>query len=305
MKKLPVYNLEFESHCHRMEIGGYVFERADDYEQRLKSLHHSFPHTHEFSISPNTGTHVETAVVLVPKKESNAVLGWFTPQSALRDLTLLLSLFTSRDVFVLGDDEQNGAIIRDPRGYRFGRSLRTSVPYKPSCEDFLEAYDVGAIEAINRILLLIRSRAWRRTYHKGYFLFLAREVFQFQSLEKAFTSAWTLWEHLYYIHNFPSLTSKQIYKMEGAQKVAFLLAEYGFTRKLVHGQKECIRIYLTNPRNDIVHEGRFRSARARRDAVMFIDLTAQLVAVTLGLTPTDVMCSRKKLSNVLRRKIKP
>ena len=108
------------------------------------------------------------------------------------DVLLLLSIFTGRDVFALASrnseiDANEGVIIRDPREYLWGGTLRCSVPYKKQpIEPEPYGYNIGFEEGINQIYKMIRSEKWQKKYKGGYFLLLANMAFQHQTLESAF-----------------------------------------------------------------------------------------------------------------------
>jgi hypothetical protein len=127
-----IYNFEFPSFCKQIKIDSYIFKRVPEYKERIKSLQHGVSITHEFRIPLSTGSHAITSIVDLPSKEKKAVFPWGNEKpTALDDILLLLSIFTSRHVFAAEPDENgNSIIVADPRQYYFGRSLRTSLPYK-------------------------------------------------------------------------------------------------------------------------------------------------------------------------------
>jgi len=50
-----VFNLEFPSWCHELNIFNYKFYRVDDYEQKYCSLQHLVTGFSEYNIKQNTG----------------------------------------------------------------------------------------------------------------------------------------------------------------------------------------------------------------------------------------------------------
>ncbi|MBZ0315855.1 MAG: hypothetical protein K8L91_05505 [Anaerolineae bacterium] len=221
-----VYNLEFPDWCSVLTIFGYKFIRAEDYQNRLNQLQHLVTVHGEFKVPANTGQHAITAVADILENEDKAVLEWSNQNStALSDILLLLSLFIGRDVF--GIDQNNddvGVIIADPREYEWGGTLRCSIPYKEQPLKAMEpfGYNIGFEEGLNQIYSLIRVEEWQKKYEGGYFLFLANQAFRRQSLESAFSQCWTIWEHLFTVHNRRWLSRNQIHQLEAVEKISLL-----------------------------------------------------------------------------------
>lgn len=301
--QLAIYNLEFEAHGDSMIVAGYRFTRHPEYRERIHMMNHIISSVHEFDIKPTTGSHVITGNVELPPKERRSKLPWQTNQTELKDVELLLSLFTGRDVFSVEDTaDERFAIIRDPRVHYWGGTMRCSIPYEASCRDPMESYDIGFEKQMNRMCRLIRSRAWQGKYKGGYVVFLAREAFLFQTIEKAFANCWTIWEHLYTVFNPLNLTPKQVQKKWSAEKIAYILEHYGITPKLGQKKIEKLGKYLSQMRNDIVHFGRMpRRKSARADAKLFIELTAYVMAIIFELPPSNVMNVKEHLAKLLTR----
>ena len=152
-----VYNLEFPAYCSEITIHGYRFSRVPEYRECVLRLQHLIYHTHEFSIEPNSGVHAITAYLERPGSEERSVLPWAGegPTTALEDVLLLLSIFTSRDVFIEGRDMPGtgGTFYHDPRIHPGGHILRASIPYKRSPEvpdEFGLYHDTGFEESLNQ-----------------------------------------------------------------------------------------------------------------------------------------------------------
>lgn len=311
VKFRPVYNLEFPSWCSELSIYGYQFTRVDDYKERIRKLQHRVSFISEFDVKANTGTHSITAFVELPDSEDKAVLDW--PESTntvLVDVLLLLSLFTSRDIFVLEPQndkvikESDSVIVADPRVCLWGGILRCSIPYKKQpIEPEPIGYDIGFVEGINQIYELIRSDEWQKEYIKGDFLFLARMAFRSQALESAFVQCWTIWEHLFAILNNQWLSRKQIQMMSSVEKISFILVKFALTGEINNVSRRRIEA-LAEIRNRLVHFGRFpERGSVHDDAVLFIRLTEFVIARILCLSPSNLFNTVENLEKFLGNKI--
>jgi hypothetical protein len=221
-----IYNLEFPDFCNEMTIAEYRFSRVPDYQQRMLSLNHKIDLNYEFHIPKNTGTHARTAIVNTPKNENKSILPWIDTDSlALNDVLLLLSLFTCREVFAVNLEfrkDIDGVLIQDPRLWYWGGTLRSSIPYKgiPIVNNDPYEYDIGFEEELGRIYKLIRSSEWQEVYQNGYYLILARSAFRLQNVDDAFIHCWTIWEHLFAIHNSRWMSEDQIEKLPAVEKIS-------------------------------------------------------------------------------------
>ncbi len=303
-----VYNLQFPSWCEEMTVFGYHFTRVDDYQTKVTSLQHLVTSHAEFQIRANTGNHAVTAYVDLPEREEKPVIKRFGSDStALSDILLFLSIFTSRDVFTV-DDASDGSgdriIIADPRVYDWGGVLITSIPYKnqPIPDDEPHGYNIGFEEGLNQVYSLVRSEDWQRKYKGGYFLILAQQAFRRQPLETAFTQCWTIWEHLFSVHNDRWLSDEQLRWLRTEEKIAFLLVEYALKGEIDKSEKGRIKS-LAKIRHKLVHSGYFpERSSVYNDAVLFIRLTEFIIAKTLGLEPSNVFNTMEGLEDFLKRK---
>lgn len=287
-----IYNLEFPSFCKEMEIYGYIFQRVPEYKERVKSLQHTISVFSEFEKPLSTGTHAITAIVDLPFKEKSAVLPWgHDNPTALDDILLFLSIFTSRQVFALEPNDNGGAIIvADPREYLFGGSLRTSLPYERKKFDEETEYDIGFEKGINKIYKKVRSKKWLDSFGKGYFLFIFREACKRQILETSFTLCWSIWEHLFALHNQKWLSDATIRKLPAKEKVSFVIAKYKIKEQIESRDKKGLeRLVLI--RNKLIHTGRFPDEQSKNGAELFVRITERVVAQMIGLTPSDVLGS--------------
>jgi hypothetical protein len=303
-----VYNLEFRSYCQEMTINGYRFARVKGYRDRVASLQHLVGLISEFEICPNVGINAVTAIVECPDNETESVLNPpGTDKTALSDILLLLSLFTGRDVFAV--NKKNNSVTRrlmtaDSRVYSWGGELRIAIPYKecplPGNEPF--GYDTGLEEGLNIVYALIRQQQWQHQYEGGYFLTLANQAFRCQALETAFTQCWTIWEHLFAVHNNRWLSDDEIRRLNPTEKLAFLLVEYALKGEIDRSEKGKIKS-LVEARNRLVHFGRFPERGAIfQDAVLFVRLTELIITKALGLTPTSGFNTMEELENYLKPK---
>lgn len=302
-----VYNLEFRDWCNEMTIGGYRFTRVADYSTQAQNLHHSITVQGEIPITPTTGTHRLTAHAAPPAAEAAAVLPWTTSDAtALADITLLLSIFTSRHVFACRSnslDDGNRVITADPREFRWGGLIAASIPYEKSSNqethENIWAGDQGLETHLNAIHQLVNTGDWSEKYRNGYYLILFREALQQRTVESAFTQCWTVWEHLFSILNDSWMTKKTVQQTSAVEKITFLLVSHAVRENLQDKEKKRLEV-LASIRNRIVHFGRFPKAdSALDDAVLFIRMTELIVAKTLDLEPSGVFDTMDKLENFL------
>ena len=310
MKEYEVYNLQFPSHCKEMEIFGYKFKRVEEYPTIILELNQPVEIHSEFHIKPNTGNHTITAKVELPEKQKKFVLEWggTTENWALHDIMLLLSLFTQRNVFWKQPKEE-GIIIRDPRMYGYGGSLRSSLKQEfESIEGTKNQVDRGFERNLTEIYKLIRTPNWSGKYEKGFFLFLLKSAFQAQILETSFILCWVIWEHLY--SNMKR--NRDITKIGSGEtsKVSSLLYKFDFGT-----EEECLNLteIFKKTRDSLVHFGAFeqinceniklfynntfvqnnyseiqKNAKSIDDAILFIYLTELLTSKILGLNVNDI-----------------
>jgi len=303
----PIYNLLFPTGCSEITVHGHRFSRIEEYQSRVRKLQHLGGLFSEFQIRPNTGEHAVTGYVDIPEPAESSILEWAGEgNTVLMDILLLLSLFTGREVFAgrpgttgLAEDE---VITRDSRVYKWGGILRSSIPYERAKDRSISSFDCneGFEETINQIYELIRSPKWQQKYQQGYFLFLARMAFQQHFLEAAFSQCWTIWEHLFTIHNRSWLSDKQLRRIYSDEKVAFLLTEYELINEIDQKSRQLIQSRLANIRNRLIHFGRFpKYDKVHKDADLFIRLTEVILAKTLKLVPSNVFNTIERLQEFL------
>lgn len=287
-----IYNFEFPSFCKQINIDSYIFKRVPEYVERVKSLQHGLSIFHEFNIHTTTGSHAITSIVDLPPKEKKAVFPWGNDKpTALDDILLLLSIFTSRHVFAEEPDENgNSIIVADPREYYFGRSLRTSLPYERNELVDGSEYDAGFENGINKIYKKVRRKKWLESYSNGYFLLIFREACKRQIIETSFILCWSIWEHLFYLHNKKWLSDKAIKKLPSKEKISFVITRYKIKEQIEQQDTEGLKRFV-QIRNKLIHTGRFPDEQAINDAVLFVRITERVVAHIIGLTPTDVLGS--------------
>ena len=274
----------------------------------MASLQHWVREHSEFKIRPNAGNHAVTAYVDLSEREEKSVLKQHGSDNiALSDALLLLSIFTSRDVFMVDNASNVGKyriFTADPRVYDWGGVLITSIPYKrePIPDDEPHGYNIGFEGGLNQVYVLIRSEDWQRKYQGGHFLVLANQAFRCQPLETAYTQCWTIWEHLFTVHNDRWLSDEQLRRLHSTEKIAFFLVEYALKGEIDKSEKGRINS-LAEIRNKLVHFGQFpKRGSVYRDARLFIRLTEFIIAKTLGLEPSNVFNTMEELEDFLKRK---
>lgn len=321
--KLEIYNLQFPDYVNELTIGDYVFTRVNDYEKAfggMMKLHNS--KGGEFNVNIQAGSHQITATVKMPIKEKFCVLPFENKNlTQLEDILLLFSIFTGRNVFKKDWENTNDlALISDHRKFNFGGQLMCSVKYesmwknkntgKLKTEDEMkniptfdwDLIDIGFEKTLNKVFELISSESWQEEYFKGYFLFLYKDAIQRQILEKSFLTCWTIWEQIFSIKNNNWLHDKDIFKMGGDKKIAYILEKY-FYKKI--NEKAWVNIArLTKSRNRLVHFGKKMDNVTSEEKNMFIRLTEQLVAIILELKPSNVFNSFEKLDAFLNSSAK-
>jgi hypothetical protein len=304
---LDVYNLEFRNRCCEMTIGGYRFERADDYETQLLGLQHRGVGHSEFSIEACTGTNRATARVTPPDSEPRAILPWSNADATgLYDILLLLSIFTGRQVFVLrgdGETQRRPVFLADPRQTLWGGVIQLSIPYEASPpldeNEPTSISDDGLQVHLNRVYELSGTDDWREKYRGGYYLFLFRSMLQERTIESAFSQCWTIWEHLFSVLNDPWMADTR--KADSADKIAFLLVTHGVRERLQEREKKRITD-LKEIRNRLVHFGQLpEKSSVSDDAMLFIHMTQWIVARTLGLQPSEAFDTLKRFKQFITK----
>lgn len=317
MPSLEIFNLEFPAYIDEVKIGSYLFKRVSSYESAFKGMMHLVSVSgSEFEQIPNTGSHRITAIVECPHQEKNSVLPWSeNGLTELDDILFLLSLFTGRNVFKKNWSAiQEIPIIADHRSHHFGGQLHLALSYESGFKDkktgeiqpketiILPAYkhhqvNIGFEKSLNRVLNTLQSEEWLAEYESGYFLFLYRSAVQRQIIESSFILCWTIWEHLFAIKKRKCLNEKDIRKMSGDKKIAFILNHYFLKDIDAHARQNIERINRT--RNRIIHYGVKTENVDLEEMELFIRLTEQLVAIILELLPSNIFNSFEKLEGFL------
>ena len=131
-------------------------------------------------------------------------------------------------------------------------------------------------------------------------MILAQQAFRYQPLETAFTQCWTIWEHLFSVHNDRWLSDEAIRRLSSTEKIAFLLVEYGLWKEIDETARKRIKT-LKDIRNRLVHFGRFPEHGPIYDgADLFIRWTEFIIAKSLGLSPSNVLDTKEKSNNFLK-----
>ncbi len=305
MKNKPVYNLIFPVFVNELNIGGYKFSRIPEYDQAFCGLQHLVEsHGAEHQTKIQDGMHQRTATVEIPDSEKLAVLGWADKNTTrLADVTLLLSIFTGRSVFVDMDEDGGVKVFQDHRRYSpFGGEIILSLPRIPMCREVntglvgdrslmegkpgwkYERFDMGLEKGLNAVLALVSSDQWLKEYQNGYFLFLFKQALHRQVIESSFILFWSIWEHLFALYNSSWMDLKTIEKLSGKEKIKFVYDHYLKNTAQVFADPEIDQLKKT--RNRIVHFGKMKSSEDVYAMERFIRMTERLVAIILGLNPS-------------------
>jgi len=295
-KTLNVYNLKFEWPDEKMLIAGYTFMPKEDYLDRYKQL----PHASDSLGGPEgvvracNGTHAATGIVILPEEERAPALKWGRPDATeLDDILLLLSLFTQRRVLVFEEEDTQG-IIADPREFHYGGTLALSLPQIQRGSGWETEYAQAISSGVAEVNESIRSDEWQSTYHGGHFLFLFFSACHRQIVETSFLLCWTIWEHLFRLHNEHWVSRGTLKNMNVREKIRFILTEYGLRDKISkHDEKSVNRLTLV--RHRLTHDGTFEKDDDIKAADLFIRLTEFVIAKILGLEPSDVFSPRERL----------
>ena len=316
-----VYNLVFPENCNEMEIFGYTFQRVINYIDRFKSLQHRDGFRYEnHNIDLNSGVCAITATVETPSNEEEAILPWRYESMALKDVLLLLSLFTNREVFL----KEEGYLKANQNIFELGNILNVCTPVSDKCK---------YINVVNQTYNHIRKEEWHRKYSNGFFLLLLKSAISVSLLEMSFLICWTIWEHIYSIlKRGEYLSNQRIIGKGTAKKIQNILKHYSFlnlddecktasdifekTRNnLVHFGKFCetsielentdnnpILYYISNEKyiergRNFYHAVKYND-KSQDDAMLFIYLTEVLTAKILGLQINDIMNIK---SNLIKR----
>lgn len=319
-KVLQIFNLEFPPYVEKLKIGDYVLKRVENYPEAFGGMMCLVDSSgSEFSTQRKTGSHQITATVKIPNKEKKSVLPWEDKNlTQLDDILFLLTIFTGRNVFKKDwKDGENIVISQDHRLHHYGGQLHLSLSHdwvfknKITGKIKTEAeigstpifdwnkINIGFEKSLNQVLKTISSREWHEEYESGYFLFLFRSAVQRQIIETTFISCWTIWEHIFAIKNRKWLDDKSIEQMSGDKKISFIFNEYFLKNIDEPARKNIQRINKT--RNRLVHFGKKTGQVDVKEMDMFIRLTEQLLAIVLGLSPSNIFNSLEVLNKFLTK----
>ena len=316
-KVVEVYNLLFPDHVEELHIGDCLFKRSNDYAKIYKDMMWiTSMQGVEIDHKANFGSHQITAIAECPSKHRPAVLPWNEKNpTQLHDIAFLLTLFTGRNVFLKEWEGSDMFPLTDHRQLQFGGQLQLSLKqnfmykntetgqiiYKRPTGNSLPPpwlwINIGFEEGINKVLGTISTDAWQREYEKGYFLFLYRGAAHRQIIETSFISCWTIWEHIFAIKNRNWLDNKEIERMSGDKKISYILNK--FFLKEINGTARKNIQRLNKTRNRLVHFGKKTDQTGYDEMDLFIRLTEQLMAIILGLSPSNAFNSFEKLEKFL------
>lgn len=306
-----VYNLEFPTGIRQLKIYGYVFDAVSDYDDVYRLMPN-------YNVTHITGSHQITASVSIPDTEEKSILPFEnTKLTRLYDVLMLLSIFTGRNIFIK-DWEGEEPITADHRPHTaFGGQLRLSInleskfKVKTTGEIIdqetahgipvwdMQWVELGFDSEIEKIINYISTKEWKEIYGDGYFIFLYRDMVQWQIIEKSFLTAWTIWESLFSIENRKWLLEKDIRDIKSELKIGYILNKYF---KIILNQKQRSNVQLlVNARNRLVHFGKMSPSVKIPEMKMFIQSTDQIIATILGLIPNNTLNSREYLDAFLNQ----
>jgi len=296
-KDLEVYNLEFEWPDEKMQIAAYTFIPKADYLSRYKRMSHALPFLRPApygNIPESNGMHIATGSVRVPIPEREPCLPWARSDATeLDDIILLLSLFTQRRV-LLFDKENMEGIVADHREFHYGGTLELSLPQISRGSGIETQYARALGSGVAEASALIRSEKWQSTYFEGRFLFMYFAACHRQILETSFLTCWTIWEHLFRLHNERWISLGSLRRLAAKEKIAFILTKYGLREKISEADWKSVERF-TRIRHRLTHDGAFESADDTKAADLFIRLTEFVVAKILGLEPSKVFSPLERL----------
>lgn len=297
-----IYNLVFPTFVNQVNLNGYLFTRVPEYVDRVRLLQHHIEHFHEFHVERNFGENAITAEVHPPDAEPSVCLKWGKVHAThLDDILLILSLFTMRHVWA----DEGGYPIADHRCYAYGWALGQGI-YIVGTTDRGMRGDIGFEPGINKVLKRIEDPAWQDQYRGGYYLLLANQAFRRQTIETTFSLCWTIWEHLFTLHNDYWLDSRNIRQLSSKEKVAFLLHQYSI-HKHAYGSFDKKEIEsLVQVRNRLTHFGMFPEGEQEEliwNVRKFIKWTEYLIAKTLGLYETESFDTVEEFDTAMQEKI--
>lgn len=303
MKTFDVYNLEFPIGISELKICGYIFKAIANYQEALNFMPNYF-------VTNITGSHQITAIVEIPDKEDSTILPFENKKTKLYDILLFLTIFSGRNVFVK-DWEGDLPITADHRMHTFaGGDLRLSIDLDNKVRvkgtgeiidsisaDGIPVLDIeyvslGFDTAIEKIINHISEKEWSERYDDGYFLFMYQVMLRYQNIESSFLTAWTIWESLFSIENRKWMTELDIYSSRAELKISFILDKY-FAITLNNKSRERVKL-LVKARNRMVHYGKMHPSVSIEDMKTFIQVTDQIIAEILGLTPKSTLGSLGK-----------
>ncbi len=199
--------------------------------------------------------------------------------------------------------EKGGVIVADHRMYQYGSALCPGLPFVEQSQGAMRI-DVGFEPGINGVLKVMSDTAWLTRYRGGHYLLLANHAFRRQILETTFSLCWTIWEHLFALHNDDWLERQTIHRISGKEKVAFVLSHYGLQEHVNLVDSPSID-ELEKVRNRLLHFGMFPVEESKEKAVAFVKWTEYLIARTLGLYEAEFYESLDKFEAGVRAKGTP
>ncbi len=314
---IQIFNLEFPSYINELKIWDYTFKRVRNYEKKFHKMMHMVKVIWgEFNIDPWFWSHQITATVSIPSKEKKWKLPRDDPNmKQLDDVFFLLSIFTGRNVIKKDRSEKDSFLISDHRIHQYWWQLHLSLSHewaymnsrtrevksKITAKEFASPdwnkVNIGFEKGINQVFNLISSQEWQSEYEGWYFLFLFKSAVQRQFLESSFITCWTIREHIFAIKNRHWLDNSSVEQMSGDKKISYIFHTFFLKSLDAQSQKNIQRINKT--RNRLIHFGRKTDAVDYKEMEMFIRLTEQLIAIILGLSPSNAFNSFESLDKFL------
>lgn len=154
-------------------------------------------------------------------------------------------------------------------------------------------------KTLNQILEKLWSEQRQKEYDWWYFLFLYKDALPRQILEKSFLTCWTIWEQIFAIENKKWIPEENLFKTWADQKIAYILTKY-FSKNIDKTGWSNVR-RITKSRNRLAHFWKKTDDVTNEEKDMFIRLTEQLIAIILGLSPSNIFNSFEMMDKFLKK----
>jgi len=299
-----VYNLEFPWEIKSFQVEDYTFTQVSDYDAQYQRLSHLV----QVNMVPlNTGENVITAHVNIPTPEKDGLIGIERPRpthKAIKDVELLLTLFTSRNVFCLDQKPTSDMLITaDPRKHMLNSVLDLSLRGHQKWEATKQRpnRNLGFEKWLNKVYALVRSEKWRQQYGNGIVLHKIKEALSTWNGPSAFQQCFSIWEYLFSLENSTSKSNK----VAALDKLCWLLRRYYWATDFTETERDHLRVFV-KIRNGLVHEAQIPTIKdAHKLILLFIELTESIIARILELEPSETMSTLEHFKLLIAGQAQP